>query len=183
MVERLRALADRIAEIMALASGALFLLLAAYITLDASSRYLFGASTAVSDEYGGYALALGVAFALAHALRRAAHVRIDILLPRLPLRAQAALNYLAFAVMAAFAILVAWALWLLAIESYAFDARSMSHLRTPVVVPQALTALGFSALAIEALLLIAAAALESVRSGSIVSPAGSRSDDDPLSVR
>jgi len=162
---------------MALASGGLFLLLSAYIGADVTSRYWFGFSTAASDEIGGYALAVGGALAMAHALRAGAHVRIDVLLPHLPARVRALLSWAAMALMAAFAIVLTTALWRLALDSYEADARAVSYLRTPLVLPQGLMALGVTVLSIEAVVSLIAAGVESVRTGRLASPAGTRSEE------
>jgi TRAP-type C4-dicarboxylate transport system permease small subunit len=167
---------DAFTERLALAAGGLFLLLSVYIGFDVTLRYWFGFSTAASDEIGAYALAVGSAFALAHALRHGAHVRIDVLLPHLPAPVRAVLSWAAMALMAAFAILLTVAVWRLAAESYVTDARAVSHLRTPLFLPQGLMALGLTVLSIEAVVSLVAAAVESVRSRRLTPPAGARSE-------
>ena len=163
---------DAVTRVMAYASGALFLLVSLYIAADAVGRTFFGISSAVTDEFGGYALGVGAMWALAHTLRVGAHVRIDILLPYLPVRMQVALNYTALACMALFAAMLAAYTWKLALESLAGDARAMSFLRTPLFPPQALIAIGLTMLAVEALALLAVGVAESVRAGRLVSPEG-----------
>jgi TRAP-type C4-dicarboxylate transport system permease small subunit len=157
---------------MAYGSGALFLLASFYVAADATGRTFFHTSTAVTDEFGGYALALGSMFALAHTLRVGAHVRIDILLPYLPRRLQIVLDYVAMAGMALFAAMLAVYTWTLALESLATDARAMSFLRTPLFPPQALVALGFSVLCLQALVILAVGVTESVRAGRLARPEG-----------
>jgi len=167
----LRAL-DALTLGMAYGSGALFLLASFYVAADATGRTFFHTSTAVTDEFGGYALALGSMFALAHTLRVGAHVRIDILLPYLPRRLQIVLDYVAMAGMALFAAMLAIYTWSLALESLATDARAMSFLRTPLFPPQALVALGFSVLCLQALVILAVGVIESVRAGRLARPEG-----------
>ncbi len=168
---RLLAVVDLLARAMAYASGALLLLVSLYITADVIGRN-FGISSAVSDEMGGYVLAVGGMWALAYTLRSGAHVRIDILLPYLPRLLRAALDYVAFAVMALFASALAYSAWRLAIESLTTDARAMSVLRTPLFVPQALMALGFSMLALEAFAMLGAGLAESLGTGRLASLEG-----------
>jgi TRAP-type C4-dicarboxylate transport system permease small subunit len=181
--EQLQRAVGVVTDRMALGSGALFLLLSAYIGVDVTLRYLFGFSTAASDEIGGYALAVGSAFALAHALRHGAHVRIDVLLPHLPSGARALLGWTAMALMAVFAILLTVALWRLAADSYTADARAVSYLRTPLAIPQGLMALGLTILSIEAVVALVAAAVESLRTGRLASPAGTGGDESALRDR
>ncbi|HEY7757972.1 MAG TPA: TRAP transporter small permease [Burkholderiales bacterium] len=177
--ERLQQAVGAVTDRMALASGGLFLLLAVYIGADVILRYGFGLSTAASDEIGGYALAVGGALAFAYALRAGAHVRIDVLLPHLPAPARALLSWAAMALMAVFAVLLAVAVWRLALDSYQTDARAVSYLRTPLVLPQALMALGLTVLGVEAVVSLIAAAVESARTGRLASPGGTRSEDLP----
>ena len=162
----LRAL-DHVARGMAYVSGAIFLLISFYITADVIGRKFFHVSTAVSDEFGGYALAVGGMWALAHALRTGAHVRIDILLPHLSPRLQALLNYAAMTLMALFAAAVTVYVWRLTLDSLAIDARAMSFVRTPLVVPQGLMALGFTVLTLEAIAILVVGIVESVRLGDL----------------
>lgn len=150
----LLAAADAVAWWMALGSGAIFLLASFYITLDVLGRKFVGVSSAVTDEMGGYALAFGGMGALAHTLRTGGHVRIDVLLPHLPRRLRLALSYAAMAIMAFFAGIVAVYAWWLAADSFNADARAMSFLRTPLFVPQGLMAVGFSVLALEAVVML-----------------------------
>jgi TRAP-type C4-dicarboxylate transport system permease small subunit len=167
----LRAL-DAVARALAYASGALFFLVSFYVAADAVWRTFFHFSTAVTDEFGGYILALGAMLALAYTLRVGAHVRIDILLPYLPLRMQIVLNYVAMAGMALCSGMLAIYTWRLAIESLATDARAMSFLRTPLFPAQGLVAFGLSMLCLEALVILAVGIVESVRQRRLAPPEG-----------
>lgn len=152
---------------MAYVSGALFLLASFYITLDVTGRKFFHISSAVTDEIGGYALAMGGMWALAYTLRTGGHVRIDVLLPHLPRRAQALLNYAAVTVMALFAAMVAFYCWRLAFDSFAGSAKAMSFIQTPLSLPQGLMAFGFTVLTVEAVMILAVGLVESVRLGRL----------------
>lgn len=160
-------LLDQVATAMAYVAGAVLLLASFYITADVIGRRFFGLSSKVTDEFGGYALAIGGVWALAFALTTAGHVRIDVLLPHFPHRAQAMLNYAAILAMALFAAIVAFYTWKITLESFVMDARAMSFLRTPLFVPQGLLAFGFSVLALHAVVIFAVAAMESVRGGRL----------------
>lgn len=64
-VEKLLLATRTVSTIMAWISGLLFLLLAFYMTLDASSRSLGGPFTGVADQFASFTLALGGTWALA----------------------------------------------------------------------------------------------------------------------
>ena len=144
---------------MAYACGALFLLLAFYTTVDVLGRRYGGPFSGVTDEMGGYALALGFSWALAYTLRTGGHVRVDILLPMVSARARRVLDALALALMAIFAATVSVYLWKLVGSSYAIGATGHSIIQTPQWVPQALMAAGYSLLALVSVTGFLAAAL------------------------
>lgn len=164
------AVLDRTAVAMAYVAGAVLLLASFSITADVLGRKFLGVSSGATDEFGGYALAVGGVWALAFALTTGTHVRIDVLLPRLPAPVRGALNYAALAAMAFFAAVVAYYSWKLAIESYTTDARAMSFLRTPLYAPQGCLALGFSLLAVQAGAIFLVGLAESLRQGRFADP-------------
>jgi len=170
---------DVVTRAMAYGSGLLFLLVAFYLTAEAVARTFLHASTAVSDEFGGYALAVGGMWALAYTLRVGAHVRIDILLPHLPARVQILLDWMAMAGMALFAAMLAIYTWRLALESLATDARATSFLRTPLFPPQALMALGLTLLCLEALTILGVGLVASVQTRRLAGPEGLSAPAEP----
>lgn len=158
---------DLLATGMAYLSGALFLLTSFYITADVIGRKFFHISSAVTDEIGGYALAMGGMWALAYTLRTGGHVRIDVLLPHLPLRVQGILNYAALILMVLFASMVALYSWRQAIDSFTGSAKAMSFIQTPLFIPQSLMAVGFSMLTLEAIVILGVGLVESLRLGRL----------------
>lgn len=169
-VQHVLAATDVLARAMAYASGAAFVLLAVYMTVDVTGRKFFGISSAITDEVGGYALAFGGMWALAWTLRSNGHVRIDVLLPYLPLRMQWVLGYASLAIMAVFAGAVAAYTWQLAIDSWLTDTRATSFVRTPLFMPQGLMAIGISVLTLETLVLLACGIATSMHAGRLVQP-------------
>jgi TRAP-type C4-dicarboxylate transport system permease small subunit len=156
---------DLLATGMAYLAGMALLVASFYITVDVLGRKFVGVSSMVTDEFGGYALALGGIWALAFALTTGAHVRIDVLLPYLPRRLRAVLNHLALVAMVFFAAVVAFYTWKLARGSFQGDARAQSFLRTPRVGPPVCLALGFTLLAAHGLLIFLVGFVESLRGG------------------
>lgn len=160
---RLRRLIDRAGQAMNVAAGWVFVLCAFSVTFDVIARNTLGVSSQSTTELTGYMLAFGIAWGLPHALTSRAHVRIDIFLNNVPLRWRQHLHILALALLAVFAGFLAYGAIMLVIESWDFGATDMSLLRTPLIIPQGLWALGLTAffvlivaMLIEALLLIAA---------------------------
>jgi TRAP-type C4-dicarboxylate transport system permease small subunit len=177
---------DRVTAAMAYVAGALFIALAFYLTVDVIGRKFFHLSTAVSDEYGGYALAVGGMWALAYTLRTGGHVRIDVLLPYLPRTVRGVLDYAALLCMVVFASMIAIYTWSLAIDSYVGDGRAMSFLRTPLCVPQGLMAIGFTALSVEAISILLIGLATSLQQGRLaplaIQEAGEAEDSEKVSL-
>ena len=130
---------------MAWAAGWNYVACALFITADIIGRNAFGVSSAATVEVTGYMLACGIAWGLAHALACRAHIRVDVLVTRLPPRWRAPLHIFSLVLLTAFAAFVAWAAWALVDESALFDAHDNSALRVPLIIPQGIWAIGISA--------------------------------------
>ncbi|MFL1461206.1 TRAP transporter small permease subunit [Roseococcus sp. DSY-14] len=143
-----------LAALMGHLAGWGFIACAGLITFDVVARNTVGFSSQSTTELSGYALAFGIAWGLAHALARRAHVRIDLLVMKLPAPVRPWLHLLAMAFLLGFAATLTWAAWMLVDESLLFGARDMSLLGTPLWLPQGLWLAGIAVMAALALLLL-----------------------------
>jgi TRAP-type C4-dicarboxylate transport system permease small subunit len=134
--------------------GATFLVLCFYITIDVLGRRYGGPYSGVTDEISGYVLAIAGTLGLAHAMRIGAHVRIDLLLPRFSPAVRYFLNLANAATIAFFAILLTWYGWASTLYSFEIDARSITVLRTPLIIPQGLMAVSFTLLTLQSLAIV-----------------------------
>jgi TRAP-type C4-dicarboxylate transport system permease small subunit len=101
-----------------------------------------------ATEAAGLCLAASTFFGLAHTFRRGAHVRINLLIDRLPARARHAaeiLNCLLGSVVVSF---LGWNVSALALQSYQFNDISPGLLAIPFWIPQTGVAIGTIVLAI-----------------------------------
>jgi TRAP-type C4-dicarboxylate transport system permease small subunit len=155
----LHAAAAGLAALMGWAAGWNYVLCALFITADVLGRNLLGASSAATVEITGYMLAVGIAWGLAHALARRAHIRVDVWVNRLPLRLRAWLHLFALLLLGVFAGFCTWAAWSLVDESLLFGATDNSALRIRLAIPQGLWLLGLGAFCLMVLVLAAEAAL------------------------
>lgn len=141
-------------------AGALFFGLAFFVTYDVLARKWGGVvglpTTRVTDEISGYILVLAATWGLGYTLRTGAHVRIDVLLPHMPPRVRALADRLAWLVMAVFASLFAWRIWILVEDSWQTGIRSSTYLLMPLWVPQVILGVGFSVLALAAVVSVIA---------------------------
>jgi TRAP-type C4-dicarboxylate transport system permease small subunit len=150
----IRKAASAVAAFMNSAAGWNFILCAAFITIDVICRNFGGFSSSATTEITSYMLAFGLAWGLAHALATRSHIRIDVLVNRLPLGLRQYLHAFALVLLAALSVFLAWCAWGLVGESMLFGARDTSALAIPLVIPQGLWAIGVTMLAVFAVVLL-----------------------------
>jgi TRAP-type C4-dicarboxylate transport system permease small subunit len=143
-----------VAAFMAWVAGWNYVACALFITGDIVGRNVFGVSSAATVEVTGYMLACGIAWALAHTLACRAHIRVDVLVTRLPVKLRAPLHFFSLALLAIFAAFAAWAAYELYDESALFDAHDNSALRIPMVIPQGIWLAGLVAFLVMTLVLL-----------------------------
>lgn len=141
-LQALRRAVAGLARVMGYAAGWVFVLCALFITADVLGRRFLGVSSQSTTELTGYMLAFGIAWGLGHALTERAHVRIDILVDRLPAGPRRWLHLVSLALLAVFVAFCASGASDVVQESWLFGATDISLLRTPLVVPQGLWAFG-----------------------------------------
>ncbi len=134
--------------------GALVLLAAVLIGIDVILRKFFAASIGGADELAGYALAIGTAWSLGAALVDRAHIRIDSLYVRFPMRLRLVLDVAGVLALVGFFGLVAWHGWGVVEQSWVSGSRSQSALETPTVIPQSIWILGLISFVIVGIVLL-----------------------------
>jgi TRAP-type C4-dicarboxylate transport system permease small subunit len=158
-LDRLAAHLARLARWMNLAAGWLFVFCAVFITLEVFARNFLGFSTQSTTELSGYMLAVGIAWGLANALAERAHVRIDIVINRLPAGMRQHLHAVALVFLLVLAVAMAYGAWYITTESIEFRAADMTGLRTPLAIPQGLWGIGIFVFACLCFVLLARAVL------------------------
>jgi TRAP-type C4-dicarboxylate transport system permease small subunit len=151
---------EKLSIAMALASGAILTALAFFIAIDVIGRSTSSFYSGATDEIAGFAMALAVTWALAYTLTIDKHVRVDLLLGAVPKPLRRLLDWIAMALLTAFAGLLARYSWALAIDSLEIGALSQSILQVPIGIPQAAMACGFSMLALQGLATLVVATLD-----------------------
>jgi TRAP-type C4-dicarboxylate transport system permease small subunit len=127
---------------MALVAGWSYFATAIFITIDVMSRSFLGMSSGATTEISGYLLAFGISWSLAHTLAERAHVRIDLLVEKLPLEGRVWLHLLALLALAGLVTILCWSAVNVIEETLLFNAHDLSALRIPMIVPQGLWAVG-----------------------------------------
>lgn len=134
-------------------AGFCYLLITLLICFDIAARHLLGFSTEATIELTGYLMAIGMSWGLAGTLFERGHVRIDVLVQRIPLHIRVWLHLASLLALIVSMIFYVRGSTGLALDSLAFNATDLTTLRTPLVWPQGLWAAGF------VLLLLAAIAI------------------------
>lgn len=151
---KLRKAATAVAAFMNYVAGWNFILCAVFITVDVLCRNFGGFSSSATTEITSYMLAFGLAWGMAHALATRSHIRIDVLVNRLPIGIRQYLHAFALLLLTGLSIFLAWCAWSLVDESMLFNAKDTSALAIPLVIPQGLWAVGITMLAVFAVVLL-----------------------------
>lgn len=159
VVGRINRVIDALARLMSRCAGWMFLACALFITFDVLARKFLGFSSQSTTELSGYMLGVGIAWGLAGALEARTHVRIDILLQKVPPRFRGYLHWLALALLATFAGFLLFGAWHTTMESWDFKATDNSLLKTPLVIPQGLWLVGLGVFGVMAVLRVLEVAL------------------------
>ncbi|MEM7744835.1 MAG: TRAP transporter small permease [Pseudomonadota bacterium] len=123
--------------------GWLVILLSVGICVEVVLRKAFSQSLQGIDEYGGYALAVTASLGMAYCFYEHAHIKIDLVVRKLPKRFARVLSVIAIVALGIVVGMLALEAFSLSEESYMFGAFSNTPLRTPIYYPQAIWALGF----------------------------------------
>lgn len=124
-------------------AGWCYLAMTVLICFDIVARRLLGFSSESTTEINGYLLAIGMSWGLAGTLLERGHVRIDVLLQRMPLKWRAVLHLMSLLALLVTVGFFIWGAASLTLDSLAFGATDLSALRTPLALPQGLWAAGF----------------------------------------
>ncbi len=142
--------ADRLYLLIGYVCGVQLLLLAFFITYQVVAQNLDWARAPGTDAMSGYVLAMAATWALAYSLRSDAHVRIDVLLPHMGRRVRAVADWLALFALGFFACVTAWKVWESVISDYQRGSVTNDYPLTPLFIPKAVVAVGFTLLVVTA---------------------------------
>jgi TRAP-type C4-dicarboxylate transport system permease small subunit len=125
-----------------LLAGLALLAILGMITAEIASRNLLRSSLAFSWDYSAYAMGAAFMLGAADALRRGAHVRVTAVLDSIPRPMARVLEFTACLAGLAACVALAWALTEMAWLSFQRGSTSATVMRTPLMWPQGLVALG-----------------------------------------
>lgn len=142
-----------------LQAGLTFLLMI-LLLIEVLSRYILGSPFSIAEEYGGYLLVSICFMGLAYTWKERGHVRVSLLVSRLPGKIKQRLRFSTLLLAAIFTIPLIKACYDLLNDSLLFQARSGSWLRTPLVYPQTVLIIGAVVLFLQLLAEVIKVAIE-----------------------
>lgn len=145
---------DGLSWAAALLGAALLVGVATAVFYEVVARYIFRSPTEWSLELTTYALVWCGFFGAADALKRGRHVRVDLLLERLPHSVQRGLGLCTDLLALAFCLLLLREGSRFVYQSYITEAASVSPLRVPLFIPELAVPAGGTLLALRFLVRI-----------------------------
>ncbi len=135
---------ERISRWLAWVAGAIVLFGSAVpIAVDVIARATLGRTLLESFEMSEYALAACIGLGMGYTVTTRANVRVDILTARLPRAVRLYVDLFASITLAATAVACSWYAFGVLEETWRLDARSISTLQVPLILPQGVWWIGF----------------------------------------
>jgi TRAP-type C4-dicarboxylate transport system permease small subunit len=124
-----------------LQAGVVFLLMI-MLLVEVLTRYILNSPLSVAEEMGGYLLVSITFMGLAYTWKEKGHVRVTLLISRLPDRLARSIRFFTLILATVFTLPLIKACYDLLMDSLLFESRSGSWLRTPLVYPQTILLIG-----------------------------------------
>ena len=130
------------------ALGAIFLVSIAVLILTQIIARFFDVLVPSANDFAGFSLAASSFLALAYTFRKGGHIRVTLVIQRLPAGWRRGFDLASLAVAAALIATFAWFSVDLAIESWVYNDLSDGLIPVPLWIPQSAMALGIGVLAL-----------------------------------
>ena len=124
-----------------LQAGIIFFLMV-LLLVEVLTRYILRSPLSIADEMGGYLLVSITFMGLAYTWKEKGHVRVSLLISRLPDKLAHLLRFITLILATVFTLPLMKACYDLVSDSLLFESRSGSWLRTPLAYPQAILLIG-----------------------------------------
>ena len=124
-----------------LQAGIIFFLMV-MLLVEVLTRYILRSPLSIADEMGGYLLVAITFMGLAYTWKEKGHVRVSLLVSRLPQKFAHLLRFITLILATVFTLPLMKACYDLISDSILFESRSGSWLRTPLAYPQTILLIG-----------------------------------------
>ena len=134
---------EKVTDILSgyLQAGIIFFLMVMLLA-EVLTRYILRSPLSIADEMGGYLLVAITFMGLAYTWKEKGHVRVSLLISRLPDKFAQQLRFITLILATVFTLPLIKACYDLISDSLLFESRSGSWLRTPLAYPQTVMLIG-----------------------------------------
>lgn len=153
----------RIAQLAGVTFGAIMIALSFAIAAETVLRKFFSLSLGGVDELGGYAVAVVAPLAFLVTASEQAHIRINVLHGKLPLRARAVLNVAAAVSFSLLALFLLYFTLKTVQDTLAYRSIAQTPWATPLIYPQSVWLVAMTTFTIGTLVIAARATLLAFR--------------------
>lgn len=153
----------RLAQLSGITFGAIMIALSFAIAAETILRKFFSHSLGGIDELGGYAVAVAAPLAFLVTAYEQAHIRINVLHGKLPIRARAMLNVAAAVSLGLLALFLLYFTFKTVQDTLAYRSISQTPWATPLIYPQSVWLVAMLAFTVGTLVIAARATLLAVR--------------------
>jgi TRAP-type C4-dicarboxylate transport system permease small subunit len=182
MLEKLTGHVASVSRWAAWAGGAAMMAAAFIVTVDVLLRKFAGLTMSGADELSGYIFAIATAWTFSYAILERANVRIDGLYLLAPTPLRAVMDIAALAALGIFVAAMLHSGWVLWLDNFEYDSRSITPWRTRLWIPQTLWMIGWAWMALTLALLLVRCLLATAKGDlpGVVAIAGVRSADEEV---
>lgn len=142
-MKRLSKILDIIADICGHIGGGLVPIMVLMVAVEVFMRYVLKNPPMVADEFSAYMLVALSYLGLAYTWRRGGHVRITLLVSRLPIKLAGWLRLVVLVVTFIFMIAITYSAFNMVLYAYEINLRSDTWLTFPLIWPQLTVFVGF----------------------------------------
>ena len=133
-----------------------------FVTSEVITRKYFGFTSKATDDISGIILAWASSWAMAYALYKKGHVRVDVLLVKLPYKIQGIMNLITLLALNFLLALVVLSMWELTFAAFRTGEVRPSALRLPFDWPYAVWSIGYTVFWFLAFLMLLEAIVDTI---------------------
>lgn len=133
---------DRLANVGLWIGSIAVLIMFIIVFIEIVVRKFLGTSIYISQEYSGYMMAICLALPLGILVRKRGHIKVDIIVNRLPPKIHYWFELFFLIIMLCYGIALTYVCYGLAKDSYDLKAISIDLSHTPLWIPQSMLVIG-----------------------------------------
>jgi TRAP-type C4-dicarboxylate transport system permease small subunit len=133
---------DRISRFAGVIAGLSVLGIGFFVSYSVLMRYVFNNPPVWVDPISVYLMITGTYFGAVYAMSKSSHIKVDILLERLPFKVRKIVEMTAMLCVLGFALLLFTQSLDMVLEAYASQQKDITVIETPLYIPQSAIPIG-----------------------------------------